>query len=120
MQKIVYIFKHGHEDSLGLLPAALQNLNIHYVDIDITDLQQPLPDTNTFEWSIFLGSPESAYDDQLPWINREIDYIRQLYQENIPILGICFGSQILARALGGKVSLNTEFEYAWVHLNDTA
>ena len=39
------------------------------------------------------------------WIVRLVDYVRDVYQNSqVPIVGICFGHQILARALGGQVS----------------
>lgn len=51
---------------------------------------------------IFLsGSPHGAYED-IPFINREHDLIREAGEREIPMLGICFGSQILASALCGR------------------
>jgi GMP synthase (glutamine-hydrolysing) len=51
---------------------------------------------------IFLsGSPHGAYED-VPFIHREHDLIRQAADRGIPMLGICFGSQILASALCGR------------------
>ena len=51
---------------------------------------------------IFLsGSPHGAYED-IPFINREHELIRDAAAKRIPILGICFGSQILASALCGR------------------
>jgi GMP synthase (glutamine-hydrolysing) len=51
---------------------------------------------------IFLsGSPHAAYDD-VPFIQKEHDLIRDAAERRIPMLGICFGSQILASALCGK------------------
>jgi GMP synthase (glutamine-hydrolysing) len=51
---------------------------------------------------IFLsGSPHGAYED-IPFINREHDLIREAAERGIPMLGICFGSQILASALCGR------------------
>ncbi|QDC03189.1 type 1 glutamine amidotransferase [Mesorhizobium sp. 8] len=51
---------------------------------------------------IFLsGSPHGAYED-VPFIHREHDLIREAADRGIPMLGICFGSQILASALCGK------------------
>ncbi len=51
---------------------------------------------------IFLsGSPHGAYED-IPFIHREHDLIREAAQQSIPMLGICFGSQILASALCGR------------------
>ncbi|MBM7045812.1 MULTISPECIES: type 1 glutamine amidotransferase [Rhizobium] len=51
---------------------------------------------------IFLsGSPHGAYED-VPFILREHDLIREAAELAIPMLGICFGSQILASALCGR------------------
>ncbi len=51
---------------------------------------------------IFLsGSPHGAYED-IAWIHREHDLIRDAQEQGIPMLGVCFGSQILASALCGK------------------
>lgn len=51
---------------------------------------------------VFLsGSPHGAYED-IPFIHREHDLIRAAADEDIPMLGICFGSQILASALCGR------------------
>lgn len=51
---------------------------------------------------IFLsGSPHGAYED-IPFIQREHDLIREAAERGIPMLGVCFGSQILASALCGR------------------
>lgn len=51
---------------------------------------------------IFIsGSPHGAYED-VPFIHREHELIRDAANRQIPMLGICFGSQILASALCGK------------------
>ncbi len=51
---------------------------------------------------LVTGSKHGAYED-LPWIARLEEFIRQSYAGNVPIAGICFGHQIIAQALGGKV-----------------
>jgi GMP synthase-like glutamine amidotransferase len=55
-----------------------------------------------FSALIILGAPESANDD-LPYLKNEIDLIREYVEKDIPILGICLGSQLIAKAFGGKV-----------------
>ena len=60
------------------------------------------PDTLDGYDGIFLsGSPHGAYED-IPFIHREHDLIRDAADKGIPMLGICFGSQILASALCGR------------------
>ena len=58
-----------------------------------------------FDGMVITGSPASAYDDE-PWIHRLTDIIREAYQKGIPLLGVCFGHQIVAQALGGEVTKN--------------
>ncbi len=58
---------------------------------------------------VCTGSRYSAYDD-VDWIHTLKDFIRQLRDARQPFVGICFGHQLLAEALGGQV---TKAEYGW-------
>ena len=51
---------------------------------------------------IVLGAPESANDD-LPYLLEEQKLIKKSVEKNTPVLGICLGSQIIAKTFGGKV-----------------
>jgi len=51
---------------------------------------------------LITGSKYGAYED-LPWIEPLEKFLRAAYAQSLPIVGICFGHQILAQALGGKV-----------------
>ena len=51
---------------------------------------------------IITGSPDGAYE-QLAWIDTLSQFIRDCYAADIKLIGICFGHQILAQALGGRV-----------------
>lgn len=55
---------------------------------------------------IITGSRSGAYENE-PWIPPLEDFLRACLQEHVPVVGICFGHQILAQAMGGKV-LNSE------------
>ncbi|MDR1583450.1 MAG: hypothetical protein LBS55_09395 [Prevotellaceae bacterium] len=57
---------------------------------------------NSDELYLIPGSRASAYDDT-PWIKSLIRFIRKMYAEHVKIAGVCFGHQIIAQALGGKV-----------------
>jgi GMP synthase-like glutamine amidotransferase len=51
---------------------------------------------------IILGAPESANDD-LSYLKKELELIRDAVKKNIPVLGICLGSLLIAKAFGAKV-----------------
>lgn len=58
---------------------------------------------------IILGASESANDD-LPYLKKEMVLVRQAVQKEIPVLGICLGSQLIAKAFGTKVYQGTKKE----------
>ncbi|HCH33022.1 MAG TPA: GMP synthase [Oceanospirillaceae bacterium] len=60
--------------------------------------------SSTSQCDVWLisGSPNSVYND-LAWIKNLIDFVKQLTNANKPLVGICFGHQVIAAALGGKV-----------------
>ena len=54
---------------------------------------------------IFSGSPSSVYDKNAPLINKKI------FNIGVPILGICYGAQLISHLLGGKVEKSKKREY---------
>ena len=73
-------------------------------------------DPREYDLVVSLGSERSAYDDTLSWVPREVALLRDAFDADVPVLGICFGSQILARALGGEARRAQRSEIGWVHL----
>lgn len=51
---------------------------------------------------LITGSRHGVYEDH-PWIPPLEAFIREAYAERVPVVGICFGHQIVAQAMGGKV-----------------
>jgi GMP synthase-like glutamine amidotransferase len=63
----------------------------------------PFPDPTGLEAIFFPGSPAGVYDNHLLWMAPLRDFIRRAYAAKTPMVGICFGHQIMADALGGDV-----------------
>ncbi|HEX6147864.1 MAG TPA: type 1 glutamine amidotransferase, partial [Acidimicrobiia bacterium] len=71
------------------------------------------PDTG-HDLVVMMGSPWSVYDPRARgWVGPELDFITRLAKSGVPMLGICFGAQAMAAALGGSVAPSTRPEYGW-------
>lgn len=64
-------------------------------------LGDELPQPEEYDGYIISGSRNSVYEE-LPWIAKLKEFIRQCWQQQIRMVGICFGHQLLAESLGGK------------------
>ena len=59
-----------------------------------------------FDAYIITGSPASVNDESLPWVGQLLTFIRAVDAARQPLIGLCFGHQAVARALGGQVARN--------------
>jgi len=73
-------------------------------DFDVVSIAsgEPLPDPNALQAILITGSSVGVYD-KLDWIAPLEDFVRNAYAGQIPMVGVCFGHQLMAQALGGTV-----------------
>ncbi len=78
---------------------------------------EPLPASITgYTAAVSLGSGHAAYDDTVPWLAAELSFLDRLLAAGVPVLGICFGAQALARVLGARVYRMAAPEIGWVQV----
>ena len=65
--------------------------------------REPFPDPQELDAILITGSAAGVYDNHLTWMEPLRLFIRAAYANRTPMLGICFGHQIMADALGGDV-----------------
>lgn len=89
----------------GAYPAMFQKMlagnGFTFAAYGVVDGEFPADVRECDGWLI-TGSRHGAYEPH-PWIPPLEDFIRRAYRAHVPLVGICFGHQIMAQALGGKV-----------------
>jgi GMP synthase-like glutamine amidotransferase len=95
----------GRRDRLpgALLPALAARDIKHEVSCFVGG-REPEPDLDLVDLVVVLGSHESVNDRRVSWLAAEIAFVTSAVARGLPVLGICFGGQLLARSLNGIVS----------------
>ncbi|MGN6695770.1 MAG: type 1 glutamine amidotransferase [Aquihabitans sp.] len=111
---------HVHPDlvpTLGDYPELFADLlgphciELTTFDVDHDDFPE---DLSPFDGWVISGSANSAYED-LPWIHRAEELLRKLVADQAPMVAVCFGHQLLAQALGGRVAKSPDGWGAGMH-----
>ena len=71
------------------------------------DLEDRDVDPTGYDLIVSLGSEFAAFDDTRPFVQREATLMRRAVDEDVPVLGLCFGGQMLARVLGARTTART-------------
>jgi GMP synthase (glutamine-hydrolysing) len=117
MSNQILVLRHVPHESLGTLAVYFEEAGLEY---QYHDMFEPTESTlNSSQWLalVVLGGPMNVDEvDRYPFLETEIDWIRQALAAKLPILGICLGSQLLAKALGSRVYPNRVKEIGWYPL----
>jgi GMP synthase-like glutamine amidotransferase len=71
-------------------------------------------DVRDYDLIVSLGSEFAAFDDSIPFVPREVKVFEQAIEADVPILGLCFGGQMLARVLGSRLFRAEKAEIGWL------
>ena len=107
------IIEHERPTPAGMLYDWLADhgAEVDELRIDVDDREV---DPREYDVLIPLGSEHPPYADHVPWIPREADLLRRAHEADVSVLGICFGGQLLARALGARCYRAEESEIGWL------
>ena len=97
-----------HGDYTDMFQRLLADHGFDFATWDVVDMDFP-PGPRAADGWLLSGSRHGVYED-LPFIPPLEDFIREAHREKVPMVGICFGHQIIARALGGRVE---KFDGGW-------
>jgi GMP synthase-like glutamine amidotransferase len=111
----VAVIRHHEEDSAGFIAEAFEARGAHLSTL-LFPAEGALPGLDGLAHIVVLGSTSSVYDDGAArdWIGQDVDWLRRADAAGVPVLGICFGAQLLATAFGGSVEPAGREEIGWV------
>jgi GMP synthase-like glutamine amidotransferase len=84
------------------------------VEVFRIDLDDREIDPTAYDLIVSLGSEFAAFDDSHAFVPREAKLMRRAVDADVPVLGLCFGGQMLARVLGGEVRRGPISEIGWL------
>ena len=104
-------------ETLGTLEPLFRSDGFQIEEIKAQEHSIPI-NTHQYCAIIILGGPMAVYDN-LGYLTREQELIRNAVRNEVPVLGICLGSQLIAQAIGGRVYKGPKKEIGWFNVNIT-
>lgn len=99
----ILIFEHSDSTGAERLGQTLRDYGHRLRIVRVHEGDQVPADLDNVDGIISCGGPQAAYDDSIEWLSPQMQLMRQAREIDMPIVGLCLGCQILARALGGNV-----------------
>jgi GMP synthase-like glutamine amidotransferase len=112
------VVQHEEATPPGLVANWLAHHGIEADEVRI-DLAQDDVDPAGHDLVVSLGAEFAAFDDHLPHVPREARLMRSALDADVPVLGLCYGGQLLARVLGGTVFRSDVAEIGWLPVRTT-
>ena len=120
MPKTALILQHTQEERGGLFEEILLEQGWKLEALSLFSGSSLPPSIKEFGLILILGGPMSANDEAgHPFLKDEIPFIRKALKIGHPVLGVCLGAQLMAKALGARVYPGPHKEIGWYWLSQT-
>ena len=118
----ILIFKHVPFEGPGTLIEPLKALGIKYREVNLYEGGAP-KNLEGCGGLIIMGGPMNVYDeDEFPFLKDEDRLIKEALTKRLPMIGVCLGAQLMAKAAGAMVTKGKKKEIGWypLHLTEAA
>ena len=114
------VFQHVAHEILGTLDPLLRRYGFRIRYVNFGRQNYKIPKLSNYDGLVVLGGPMNVDEvDKYPYLIPELKTIEWAIDREMPIFGICLGSQLVAKALGAKVSRNKVKEIGWYDVIST-
>ncbi len=108
----IYIVCHASCEPSSYLCAYFDKNNILYKKINALNNDLNSLDITAVAGLVFMGGPYSVYENR-PWLKDELQLLQKAIDADTLIMGVCFGSQLISKALGAQVYKAEQMELGW-------
>ena len=116
----IVVIKHVENEGPGLMEPFFADHGWELETIDLSSGRQLPDDLDSLAAIIILGGPMNVYEEkQYSFLKEEEVLIRKALIEEIPMLGICLGAQLLAKVCGARVKKAPQEEIGWFRVKKT-
>lgn len=126
MGKRALLIEHDHVSPIGPLGERFSDWGYELSSVAVVPAEKFEQPNVTVNWPNFsdydlivpLGAPWGVWEVERigNWLLPELDLLAHSHHEGIPIFGVCFGGQLMARALGGVVERSPKPEVGWMEI----
>jgi GMP synthase-like glutamine amidotransferase len=114
------ILQNASHEGPGTIEDYFKKNKIAYTIVDLSKKGYKTPDLSDYNALIVMGGPMNVYEtDEFPYLIEEEKIIKMAIEKNYLVLGICLGAQMMAKALGAKVTKGKTKEIGWYDINLT-
>ena len=108
------VIQHVPHERLGTFEEAFKRMGCTIHPLNSSYSKAIWPELSECSGVVSMGGPMSVYERaKYPWIADELELLRQAVGRGLPVLGVCLGAQMLAAALGAKVTKSLQKEIGW-------
>jgi GMP synthase (glutamine-hydrolysing) len=119
MKKLL-VCQHVAHELLGTLNPLLKRAGFRIRYVNFARHPDAQPSLDGYDGLVILGGPMSVNDShRLAHLTTEMRLIEAALRRSLPVLGICLGSQLIAKTLGANVYPNREKEIGWYDISPT-
>ena len=116
----IHCLQHLKNDTLGSIGVCV-SLKGHRLTKTLLYEDPVFPEPEEFDMLLIMGGTMSVYqEEEFLWLKPEKEFVKKVIDAGKPVLGSCFGAQLIAEVLGGKVTRNRFKEIGWHRVKASA
>jgi GMP synthase (glutamine-hydrolysing) len=109
----VAVIMHVETEGPGSLGTFLESVGADVRTVHLYD-GESLPDLGELDAVVSMGGPMNVYEEgKFPFLKDETLFLEKAINEDVPVLGICLGAQMIAKAAGARVTKSPKEEIGW-------